>query len=413
MSFTIKKSFFYQLLLFICVAVPLLNVYEVTFAIWLTALFITIQIKYSTFIVKQAFIYSLIILIAFLSAINSQTKTFYYFKDIAYLAKPVIGLLLGYQLFRGIKNKALISIINTGLLIASIHILLVIETFISGHARTLATLREDCGYFNDFEVYVLILLIFHKKFNIEIPKRKLQIFISIMILSAFFYFARTNFIQFIILYIGLKGYLKINKKSITIVSVIILLSVTGYAIIYNLNPKRDGTGVEQFLYKIKNAPIEPFKTKIDVTNWKDLNDNYRSYENILTIKQVTGKGLKTIIIGEGLGSSVDLKQKIWLQSSYMRYIPFLHNSYMTAYLKSGLLGVVLLLFYIYMLLTVGKSKNYLSENINLLLIGSGVFLIISNWVFLGLYNLLEAKSLLLGFLIAYKEFVAKKEKLNE
>jgi len=186
MSFTIKKSFFNQLLLFICVAVPLLNVYEVTFAIWLTALFITIQIKYSTFIVKQAFIYSLIILIAFLSAINSQTKTFYYFKDIAYLAKPVIGLLLGYQLFRGIKNKALISIINTGLLIASIHILLVIETFISGHARTLATLREYCGYFNDFEVYVLILLIFHKKFNIEIPKRKLQIFISINDIVCFF-----------------------------------------------------------------------------------------------------------------------------------------------------------------------------------------------------------------------------------
>ena len=99
------------------------------------------------------------------------------------------------------------------------------------------------------------------------------------------------------------------------------------------------TIAEQFLYKIKNAPIEPFKTKIDVTNWKDINDNYRSYENILTLRQVTENGPRAIILGEGIGSTVDLKQKMWLQSSFMRYIPFLHNSYMTVFLKSGIVGV--------------------------------------------------------------------------
>jgi hypothetical protein len=188
----------------------------------------------------------------------------------------------------------------------------------------------------------------------------------------------------------------------------LLATVIGYAIIYNLNPKRDGSGVEQFLYKIKNAPIEPFKTKIDVTNWKDINDNYRSYENIRTFRQVTENGPRAIILGEGIGSTVDLKQKMWLQNSFMRYIPFLHNSYMTVFLKSGVLGVFLMLFYLYILMKNRKSNIPLVQNINMVLVGTAVFLILSNWVFLGMYNTSDNKSIVVGFLIALREFEIQK-----
>jgi hypothetical protein len=209
--------------------------------------------------------------------------------------------------------------------------------------------------------------------------------------------------------VALKGYFTITIKSIKVVVSVLIITVIGYTIIYNLNPKRDGSGVEQILYKIKNAPIEPFKTKIDVSNWKDINDNYRSYENILTLRQVTENGPRAIISGEGIGSTVNLKQKIWLQSSYMQFIPFLHNSFMTAFLKSGILGVFLLLFYIYLLLKNQKSNIPLVQNINMLFIGTGVFLIISNWVFLGMYNLSDNKSILVGFLIALREFEIQKK----
>jgi hypothetical protein len=333
---------------------------------------------------------------------------YFYLKDITYMAKPIMGLLIGYQLFKGNKSKSFSTLIYIGLLIAIIHIVLVIIAFISGNAATVAILREHCGYFNDFEVYTLVFLLFHKKFNVEISKQRLYLYVIIMIISSFFYLARTNFIQFIILMVALKGYFTITIKSIKVVISVLIATVIGYTIIYNLNPKRDGSGVEQFLFKIKNAPIEPFKTKIDVANWKDINDNYRSYENILTIRQVTEKGPRTIIVGEGIGSTVDLKQKMWLQSSFMRYIPFLHNSYMTAFLKSGIMGVVLLLFYIYLLLKNQKSDIPLVQNINMLLIGTGIFLIISNWVFLGMYNTSDNKSILVGFLIAFREFEIKK-----
>jgi hypothetical protein len=403
------KFSYYQLLLALCIAVPILNIFELTFGLWGITILITLQNRYSHTIFNHILIYSLILIIALFSSIGNRFQMYLYLRDIAYMLKPIMGLLLGYQLFKGNKLKAFSTLIYIGLLIAIIHIIIVIIAFISGNASTVAILREHCGYFSDFEVYTLIFLLFHKKFNIEISNQRLYLYVFIMIISSFFYLARTNFIQFIILMVALKGYFTITIKSIKVVVSVLIITVIGYTIIYNLNPKRDGSGVEQILYKIKNAPIEPFKTKIDVSNWKDINDNYRSYENILTLRQVTENGPRAIISGEGIGSTVNLKQKIWLQSSYMQFIPFLHNSFMTAFLKSGILGVFLLLFYIYLLLKNQKSNIPLVQNINMLFIGTGVFLIISNWVFLGMYNLSDNKSILVGFLIALREFEIQKK----
>jgi hypothetical protein len=82
---------------------------------------------------------------------------------------------------------------------------------------------------------------------------------------------------------------------------------------------------------------------------------------------------------------------------------------MTVFLKSGLLGIFLFLFYIYYLMKNQKSDILMVQNINMLLIGTGIFLIISNWVFLGMYNLSDNKSLLVGFLIALREFEIQKK----
>ena len=310
------KFSYYQLLLALCIAVPVLNIFELTFGLWSITILITLQNKYSVTILNHLLIYSLILIIALFSSIGNRFEAYYYLKDITYMAKPIMGLLLGYQLFKGNKSRAFPTLIYIGLLIATVHIILVIIAFITGNASTLVLLRVNCGYFNDYEVYTLIFLLFHKKFNVEIPKKRLYFYVVLMIISSFFYLARTNFIQFIVLTIALKGYFTVTTRSIKVISSVLLATVIGYTIIYNLNPKRDGSGVEQFLYKIKNAPIEPFKTKIDVTNWKDINDNYRSYENILTLRQVTENGPRAIILGEGIGSTVDLKQKMWLQNQF-------------------------------------------------------------------------------------------------
>ena len=86
----------------------------------------------------------------------------------------------------------------------------------------------------------------------------------------------------------------------------------------------------------------------------------------------------------------------------MRYISILHNGYMTILLKTGIFGLVFLLFSILQFSFFKLYKNSIEKNTNEIFFATALFLIISNWVFLGLYNLLDTKVILLGFLIAYK-----------
>ena len=80
---------------------------------------------------------------------------------------------------------------------------------------------------------------------------------------------------------------------------------------------------------------------------------------------------------------------------------------MTVFLKSGLLGVSLLLVFLIILYRQKKSDIEAVQAINYLLIGSSVFLIVSNWVFLGLYLKLDNKSIIIGFMIALREVIIR------
>ena len=95
----------------------------------------------------------------------------------------------------------------------------------------------------------------------------------------------------------------------------------------------------------------------------------------------------------------------------MRYIPFLHNGFMTIFLKSGILGVFLLTLSIFYFFRMKKSDIEVVKNINYLLLGTGVFLILSYWVFMGFYFTVDTKTIFIGFLICYKELCLKNIKI--
>ncbi|MEY3499037.1 MAG: hypothetical protein RL308_706 [Bacteroidota bacterium] len=403
-----SNNVLYQLLFALCVLMPYINIYELTFLVWFLTFAITISNRYSIRIVKYITCFSVILATAFVVSFFTNESMYNFFRDIAYLLKPIIGLLVGYQLYKKCQNKFFTTVIYTGLLISSIHLLIVLITFIRFHAITVNLLREYCGYHSDYEVYILVLLLFFKKFEINWSKKKVHTFIAIVSLSSFLYLSRTNFIQLIILFIAMKGYFVLNKKSVTIIASIVLFVVVGYTAVYQSNPHRSGKGIEAFLYKIKNAPIEPFKTKIDKDNWKDFNDNYRSYENILTVKQVSSQGTSAVLFGKGLGATINLGREIWTNDGeFIQYIPILHNGFATVFLKSGIFGLLFLLIFMYLLGKPVKSNLVSVQNLNFILIGTAIFLIVSNWVFMGLYLKLDNKSILLGFIICYREFLLK------
>lgn len=407
MKITLPKDFIYQFLFFLSVFVPYLNIYELTFAVWsLTALF-TFQSKYSIEIIKHLACYIIIFIIAFISLFRYNHQLYFIIRDITYISKPIIGLLIGYQLSKKMGANSLKVVVNAAFIIAIYHLYLLLYSVVIHHVSNINQLRFFAGYFSDFEVYGLILLIFHKKFGLDYSRKKLFVYIAIIGFSSFSYLARTNFIQFFLLVIAMKGFLKINTKSITVLVSLVVLIFIGYATILYINPKRNGEGLEAFLYKIKVAPIEPFKTRIKRDDWKDFNDNYRSYENILTVREVTRDGYKPTLFGEGLGSQIDLKQKILLGDMLLRYVSILHNGFMTVFLKAGLLGLVFFIISIYLLFVQKKSQIPIVKSLNLLMVGSGVYMIISCWVFMGYYFAADTKSIFFGLILCYREFVIR------
>jgi hypothetical protein len=409
MATVIQKTFLYQLLFGLCIYVPYFDNYELTFVIWTFSTLLTVSNSYSLGILKQIICFSLILSIATVVLFFKDYQLYYIIRDLTYLSKPILGLLIGYQLCKQFPQKVFQTVVNTAFFIAAVHLFSLFYAFVFYRVATVNDIRFFGGFFSDFEVYGLIVMLFHQKFNLNFTKKKTIIYTTVIAISAFMYLARTNFLQFVILFLALKGYFEINKRSLTVVASFLLIGAIGYSAIWYINPKRNGEGIEALLYKIKIAPIEPFKTKINRNDWKDFNDNYRSYENIMTVRQVSREGFMAVFFGQGLGAKVDLKQEVWLGDMNLRYISILHNGFMTIFLKAGLLGLFIYFITIYFLFQKAKTPFPLVNSINLLFLGTGVFLIISNWVFMGVYNLSDNKSILIGLLICYREIYSKSQ----
>ncbi|MFY7987976.1 MAG: hypothetical protein ACOVNP_03775, partial [Flavobacterium sp.] len=366
---------------------------------------LTIKKSYSTSFLRYVSYFIFIFILALIVGFFYQYRLYFIIRDITYLLKPILGLFIGYQFFNSKIKNPFKFLLYSGLIMAVIHLFLVGYGILFHGAKSVASIREYGGYFNDYEIYTFIILLFHKQLQINLSQKKYRLFLIIMSISTFFYLARTNFIQFVILFMAMKGWLVLNKKSLTIIGSLFIASVFSYTAIYFYNPKRNGDSVNEFLYKIKLIPLEAFATKINRNDWKDFHDHYRSYENVRTIEQLSYN--KSILFGEGIGSQVDLKQKVKLGDTELRHISILHNGYMTVLLKSGIIGLLLLLGSIFYFFRKKVYVNDLDQKINLLFTGTGLFLLISYWVFMGFYNLLDSKTLLIGFLFAYKNHLRK------
>lgn len=407
MVIIVKKNILFQILLGACLAVPYLSNYEVTFALWSLTVLITFKGSYSVTFIKYTALFVFIFLVALLATDFDNVKFYFILRDLTYMLKPVLGLLLGYQICRFIYKNMFETLVYSGLGISLIHISIIIKTLLIHRQVSVALLREYSGYFSDLEVYILILVIFYREFGLTFSKRTFYLLVTIIGFSSFMYLSRTNFIQFVILFLALKGYFVLNRRAIIGITSVVVLTLALYSIVLFINPKRTGSGVDEFLYKIKVAPMEPFKTRVDASDYKDFNINYRSLETIYTLKQVQNKGRGAMVFGSGLGSQVDLKRPVYLGDMELRYISVLHNGFMTTYLKSGIVGVAILIISIFFLFRQRSTQIPINKQINFLLAGTSIFLLVSNWVLMGYYFTQDSKSVIVGLLFAYREISSR------
>lgn len=416
MKIALSSEWPYQLLFLVAVGFSYVNNYEISLAVWLIVLVISVKRYYSKNILILCSFFGVIVFLGIIRSFFYDHDLYVIIRDLSYFIKPIVGLLIGYQCFRSKDNNFFTTVIYCALVISIIHLMILANAFIFHHVRYVHEIRHHGGYFSDFETFAVIILLFHKKFELKFSTQKRLILLVIIGTSLFLYLARTNLIQFFIISFGLLGLFQLNRSKITILSILLIAGGFGYKIIYDMNPARGAAGFENFLYKIKNSPKEIYDPYVVNDNTARFHDNFRSYETKVTILQVYGKRDNGIWFGNGFGSTVNYGSLMWTNDgARVRHAPILHNGYSTIFLKTGVVGLtVFIASMIYLTIMFRKSSKEYLNNLKLLLNSTGIFLFISTLIFLGFYLKLDNKSLFIGGLIAYYEIILKsKNVLNE
>lgn len=376
--------------------------YKISYVLQLIILLILLSFQKVVF--KKFFFDTLVLLssILFLGFIGSLINNFNkidFFKDIVFFSKPVISLLLSYQIFKFINSKEIFFriIINLGVICAIIHLYIVV--FITNHnnIHDLRAYTKD----NFIELFSLYFLFnYFKEFGVKFTNQlKLKIIYFILIVSIIFYFSRMMIIIGLILFISHLGYTRLNKKSI-IVLITGFFSLLGFYTLLNLsNIDRNGDGLEAFLYKIKIAPEEVFKSKIDKDNHQDLWDHWRGYEAKMAF-ELMNKNPSSFIFGNGHGSLVNLKMFAPLveDPKGIKFISHLHNGYAFIFYKLGIIGLILYFTFLFKLYWVGQNNlDLVSKTISAI----SIIYFITTLTITGVYNTVDNIIFILGGLIFY------------
>lgn len=350
----------------------------------------------------------LIFIIGLLGFFYEKHDLSFIIKDITYFLKPINGILLSYFLFR--KGFDLVIFLKTilfvGCLTAFIHLF---GIFILGDFanNSIHKLRGDFGLDNFIEIFAFYILLFSKKhMNEWLIRKKVFRFLVLffLLISIYLYFSRTMLVVFFVMGFSLLGYAKITVKTLKFIGIAVVSILVLYAYLFSVKLDRNAKGAEAFLYKIKIAPEEIFKSKIDRNNHKELWDHWRGYEAKRAI-YLMEENPTSYFIGTGFGSLVNLKFQAPVGGEGgMKYISRLHNGYVFVLYKTGILG--LLLYFVFLTSLYMKIYRFNTNNSNQILVNRlissiGLFYIFTTLIISGIYIPRDAVVFVLGGLLSF------------
>lgn len=345
-----------------------------------------------------------ILLLGFISTLINKYYLYNVLKDVFHFLKPITGLLLGYIIFRRVNDvkRTVKSIVIAGIISSLIHLFIVfVIVGISSRIESIREFTKD----NFLDLFALFFLIFYKRFFGEkLFTRKLVswLFVALLTLSILLYFSRTMFIMAFLLLLAIYGFTRITPATLRILAVFAVVIVGLFTYLLNTPIKRGAPGVEGFLFKVKNAPEEVFKTHVNRENHRDLWDHWRGYEAYRAYALME-ENPYSFAVGAGHGSLVNLKFYAPLSKDDpkgMRYISELHNGYMYIFYKVGAIGLIIYMIVLIKLYSYAYKKRTLG---NILLSAIGVIYIMSTLTITGVYNGRDIIILILGGAIFFSE----------
>lgn len=338
---------------------------------------------------KTGILISFLIIPVLLATIHGL---FYYpkydvFKDTYYLLNPILFIILGIVIAQHIDPKALFkTIIIAGSIYSLIHIIKVFLFFGVSAFNDFRLVRYEIGGGHIITTIAFVLCIFSLyvyKLNLFNSRTLTKLFIGLNCLSLLFSGSRTYIVIFIILILAvIYPYYRHRLFGFLItLSAIILI----FVILIKNNPENE------FVKKILDSTTE---LKIgDYNNFSDQNNKYRGWETYRAFITYSEGNTFQLIFGHGAGKMIDLGTYFNLskdESETVRYIPILHNGYLYALVKAGMIGIICYLFYfIYFVRDTIKKLAQNDIQINFqsyFLIGILISIYFCNVIISGLYN---------------------------
>jgi hypothetical protein len=378
--------------------------FNIFFQLFVLCGFIALEkAKISISFFKHALPIILIFLLGFIGMLFDRYHLFNIIKDIFHFIKPVLAIFIGYCFYKKINDFKLFikTIVITGFLSAILHYIIII--FFIKNIETVSNIREH-GTDNFLELIAVFFLGYYKKFQKEnlFQSKIIHIIIFLtLLLSSILYFSRTMIVMAVLGLLTIYGYTTINRKGIQIAGFLLIFTLAFYAVLFSANINRNSKGIESFLYKVKNAPAEVFKTHIDRENHEDLWDHWRGYEASRALA-LLNENPKGYIFGCGYGSLVNLKFYAPLSNDKkgMKFISELHNGYIYILYKTGIAGIILYLFFLFSLyFKIYFNKNFITIFISII----GLSFIFTTLVTVGINNSNEALIFILGALLFFNE----------
>lgn len=328
-------------------------------------------------------------------------------KDIFHFLKPLLGLFIGYLFYKKIDNLSYFikTIVLCGFFSAMIHfiILLVTGDLFSGSVERIRTFGKD----NFLELFALFFLVYHKNFYKDPIFRtnlKRKIVLVFLVASNILYLSRTMIVVATILFLSIKGYTLLTKKTLRFMSVFSLVLVLFYVFLFSVKIERDKPGIENFFYKLKIAPAELFQTKIDRDNHADLWDHWRGYE-VKRAFALMNDNPSSFLFGTGHGSLVNLKFYAPLtgEEKGIKYISELHNGYMYLFYKTGIMGIVILLTFLTILYRTIYFKEKDTVFSTIFISAIGLIYFFTTLTITGIYNGRDIIIFILGALLYFEK----------
>jgi hypothetical protein len=362
------------------------------------------KVSISTSFLKQLTPLYCILVVGGIGTIIYNYLFFNVLKDIIHFIKPILGIAIGYLFYKKINNFRYFikTIVLSGLVSALIHFMIIIRYggLVSGSINEIREFSRD----NFLELFALFFLVFYAKFQLEALFKKTiytQIIIAILLVSNILYFSRTMAVVAIILFLSLKGYTLLTQKSIKVIVGVLIIIGLFYGTLFSIKIDRNKPGIQAFLYKVKIAPTEIFKTNIDRENHKDLWDHWRGYEAKRAFA-LMGKHPESILFGTGHGSLVNLKFKapLGIDGKGIQYISELHNGYVYILYKTGIIGIGM-----YLLFLIGLYRRiYFNTKIITVYISAiGLVFMFTTLTITGIYNPRDINVFILGALLFFKK----------